>query len=162
MKRYGLDHEFPNVSHVLENLRQYAVHKSQPYARCLKLVAERSTADAQQANVVLCQEPLPLAFAKLLVQGASANVQPENVYSAARNDAANALERIVARFKREKLVVISGRLETIEAAKAVSGRGIAFAHSLLLSLQMNIPAWRVLQQPKDVETFYVALDQHLS
>jgi hypothetical protein len=68
----------------------------------------------------LAQEPLAFALSKLLVHGSSAQMPVENVYSAARADISAALERVVARFKREKLVLITSKAESVQLARGVS------------------------------------------
>lgn len=116
------------------------------YKRCLKIIGERcdrSVTDQSFANVVISGQGLAISLAKLLATGASTWVPVENVYSSTKIGKESALERISSRFKKERLVIISGSAETAALAK-----------------REGIPVFPI-RKPEDVNVFYYALDKIL-
>uniref|UniRef100_A0A1I7RKB4 Eyes absent homolog n=1 Tax=Bursaphelenchus xylophilus TaxID=6326 RepID=A0A1I7RKB4_BURXY len=90
------------------------------YKKCLKLAIERSTPSTLYTNVVVGRETLPCSLARLLLNRAAELVAVENIYSAARNDRAVVLEKVIQKFKKEPIVIITANPETVQTAKAVS------------------------------------------
>ncbi|KAI6171616.1 Eyes absent-like protein [Aphelenchoides bicaudatus] len=77
IKSYGMEAEVPTLCQMLEPLRR--LDASRPLAQCMKLINERSsqavsTGGPQQAVIVVAQEPLAFAIAKLIVHGSSVQV----------------------------------------------------------------------------------------
>ena len=73
--------------------------------KCLNVIQSRSDC----INIIVTQNQLMFALAKILVYGLGPSFAPENVYSAAKNGKEHCFDRIVQRFGRKSTYVVLGK-----------------------------------------------------